>query len=186
MSNKALVSICFIVCFFICLFFSFGITLSVAQDSMDEQNITEEPASYEMPIEDNAVEPQAATELQQEMLPQIQEEPSVQWIWGKIVSCNTQDRKIVISYLDMDTLESVNMELNIDDNAKFEGVSGLSDLKIGDQISIDYVVKNGVKFVQYLGVEKKTAPDDASVDAASAEKSEIISGNETITQTQGE
>lgn len=89
--------------------------------------------------------------------------PSVQWVWGEVVSTDLQTKTILIKYTDYDTDMEKNITLNFSDKSVFEGVKDLSEIKPKDMVSIDYALDSaGKATVTNIGVEKPDVETQAA------------------------
>jgi len=89
-----------------------------------------------------------------------------QWLWGEVVSVNTQSKTIQVKYLDYDTDIEKELVLTVDGQTKYENASGLDEIKPQDTISVDYIVSpDGVNLAAAISVEKLEDMDAAMEDA---------------------
>ncbi len=87
-----------------------------------------------------------------------------QWLWGEVLAADAQNGTIRVKYLDYDTDMEKELVLNVDDKTKFQGASGLVDVKVQDTVSVDYKVLEGINLALEISVEKLEYIDDGSSD----------------------
>jgi len=90
------------------------------------------------------------------------QEEEYQWVWGEVVSVDAQNKLINIKYLDYESDTEKEMSFVIDDKTNFEGVNSLSDIKVNDTVSIDYIIKDNKNIARTISVEK---PEDVTTEA---------------------
>ena len=79
-----------------------------------------------------------------------------QWLWGEVVAVNTEDGKsITVKYLDYETDSEKEVKMIVDDKTSFENNKTISDIKVQDTVSVDYVTNaEGKNFARNINVEK--------------------------------
>jgi len=92
------------------------------------------------------------------------QEEEYQWAWGEVVSVDAQNKLINIKYLDYESDTEKEMSFVIDEKTNFEGVNSLSDIKVNDTVSIDYIIKDNKNIARTISVEK---PEDVTTEATS-------------------
>jgi len=92
----------------------------------------------------------AATESQQTP---IVAEPEVQWLWGEVVSVDTNAKQMTVKYLDYETDTEKEMNIKADDKTTYENVKSLDEIKVQDTLSIDYIVADGKNIAKNISVE---------------------------------
>lgn len=93
-------------------------------------------------------------------------ELETQWVWGEITSLDPQNKEITINYFDYETDAEKELKLSLGDNTKYENINSLSDLKLHDTISVDYVLGTDGKYtVRNISVEK---PEESPIPSAKA------------------
>ncbi len=92
--------------------------------------------------------------------PVLASEPEVQWLWGEVVSLNPQTNSISVKYLDYETDTEKQMLITADDKTAYENVKSLADLRIQDNVSIDYIITDqGKNIAKNISVEKPEATE---------------------------
>jgi hypothetical protein len=87
----------------------------------------------------------------------VQEDKAPQWVWGEVVSMDQVNKQIVIKHLDYETYEEVQTTLKADDKTIFENISGLSDIRPKDHITVDYNTLDNVNIAELVVVDKEQA-----------------------------
>jgi len=75
--------------------------------------------------------------------PAAQESPSeadTQWIWGDVVSVDAATKKILVKYLDYETENEKEINIEVDDKTTYENVKSVDEIKPLDTLSIDYII----------------------------------------------
>ncbi len=68
--------------------------------------------------------------------------------------------QLVISEYDYDSDKDVDVTYSVPVGTKFENVASLQEIKTGDAVDIDFLVKNGQKVASSITVEKATAENE--------------------------
>ncbi len=84
-----------------------------------------------------------------------EEEPLTDWFWGEVVSVGPQKGELKIKHVDYDTFEYVESALQVDEKTKFQNADALSEFREGDEVNVDYIVKDGSSVARILSLEKK-------------------------------
>jgi len=88
-------------------------------------------------------------------IPDSQNEPEVQWVWGDVVNLDTQNKTLTVKYLDYETDQEKEISINADDKTLFENIKSIDEIKLKDIVSIDYVVSSdGKNVARNISVEK--------------------------------
>jgi len=99
-------------------------------------------------------------------------ESEMQWAWGEITNLDSQVKTVTLKYLDYDTDQEKEMVLAVDEKTTFENIQNFDELKLGDTLSIDYIIgaesKNIAKNISF---EK---PDLSSVPTSEAENNKPV------------
>ncbi|MCM8800691.1 MAG: hypothetical protein NC912_01540 [Candidatus Omnitrophica bacterium] len=79
----------------------------------------------------------------------------VQWVWGEVVSVDTNTKTIILKYLDYETDVEKEIILNTDENTQYENCDSLNQIKPADTISVDYIISpEGKNLAKYVVLEK--------------------------------
>ncbi len=78
----------------------------------------------------------------------------VLWVWGEVKAIDQGQSAVTISYIDYQTEEDRELIISVPQETKFENISGISGLKVGDTVSVDYVAKDGKNTTKHISVEK--------------------------------
>jgi len=100
---------------------------------------------------------------------EIQTEPDIQWLWGEALSVDAQKNEIVVKYLDYETEQEKEATVILDDKTTYENIKSLSEIKIKDTLSIDYVVSpEGKNIAKNISIEKPEPPAETQGKGASS------------------
>ena len=93
------------------------------------------------------------------MVPEYGADQEVLWLWGPVVSVDSQNNQVMVKYFDYENDQEKEMTLTIDEKTSFENVRSLGDIKINDALSIDYIASvDGKNIARNLSVEKPEEP----------------------------
>ncbi|MBL7131123.1 MAG: hypothetical protein ISS45_06955 [Candidatus Omnitrophica bacterium] len=87
-------------------------------------------------------------------LAQEEEETEYSYSWGTVSSVSSN--RIVVSEYDYDSAEEVSVTYTVDPNVTLKNADSLKDIAVGDNLDIEYVVKNGKKVAKIITVEKSS------------------------------
>ena len=76
-----------------------------------------------------------------------------EWLWGEVVSVDREAKAIVIKHLDYDTYEETMTTLLANNETKLENVDSLDKIKVSNNVSVDYLTKEGLRVAQLIVVE---------------------------------
>jgi hypothetical protein len=109
--------------------------------AQDEAQAPAEPAaSVDLEV-GGAVPPDSAT-------------PDTQWIFGEVVSIDLAAKSLTVKYLDYLAQQEKEISFSADEKTSFENIKSLEEVKVGDSLSIDYIVSpDGLNLIKTLGVE---------------------------------
>ena len=99
-------------------------------------------------------------------IPQVstQNEINMQWVWGEVVSLDSQAKTIILKYLDYETDQEKELTLVSDEKTTYENIKSFDEIKVKDILSIDYAAgpedKNAAK---NINLEKPDALPPAKV-----------------------
>lgn len=103
--------------------------------------------SQETAVSPEPVPPEAA--------PESQAESQTQWLWGEVVSVDTQKNELLVKYLDYETDQEKETGISVDDKTTYENIGSLLEIKPQDTVSIDYTVSpEGKNIAKNISVEK--------------------------------
>ncbi|MFH1198755.1 MAG: hypothetical protein V1650_01125 [Candidatus Omnitrophota bacterium] len=92
--------------------------------------------------------------------------PDMQWIWGEVVTVDSQNNKFTIKYLDYETDQEKELVVAVDEKTVFENVKSAAEIKPQDTLSLDYIVDGVNNIAKNVSVEKpevKTASEAAAI-----------------------
>lgn len=80
--------------------------------------------------------------------------PEVQWIWGEVLSVDTQKNELLVKYLGYEAENEKEINVNIDDKTTYENIKSLLDIKPHDNVSIDYIISpDGKNIAKNISIE---------------------------------
>ena len=95
-------------------------------------------------------------------------EEEEEYSYGTVTSISGD--QLVVSEYDFETDKDVDVTYTVDAKAEFENISKLADVKAGDSIEIDYVVRDSKKVATFVAVDKgdtaALGTDEAAAPAA--------------------
>ncbi len=90
-------------------------------------------------------------------------EPDMQWLWGEVKSVDAASKELTVNYLDYESDNEKEVEIYTDDKTNFENIKSLTDIKLKDTVSVDYVLTPDNKYLaRLISVEK---PEEMSKEA---------------------
>lgn len=157
--------------------------ISFAQDSDTgslEMGIDEVAAVPEMTGEpeeagSGTAEPLAAASADEPAMSASKEAMAPQWIWGEVVSVDQATNQVQIKHLDYDTYEEVTKVIAMDSGTLYENVGGISEIKAGDAVTVDFKTKEGIRVAELMVVDKNRAAQESSASAASSSEPGAVS-----------
>lgn len=88
-------------------------------------------------------------------IPETQSNPDTQWVWGEVSSVDMQNKAILVKYLDYETDQEKQININVDDKTTYENIKLIDEIKPKDTVSIDYIVSpDGKNIAKNISVEK--------------------------------
>ena len=100
-------------------------------------------------------------------------EPDVLWLWGDVVSVDTDKNEIVVKYLDYESDTEKEITVGVNDKTVYENLKFLGELKAQDTVSIDYSVADGKNTAKNISVEKPEGMEPAKEEAATNETPDV-------------
>ena len=105
-------------------------------------------------------------------VPETQNEPEMQWVWGEVTNLDAQNKTVTVKYLDYETDQEKELTLVIDDKTTFENVKSFDEIKLKDAVSVDYMAgQEGKNTAKNISVE---SPETTKTEGASMEKPESM------------
>jgi len=113
--------------------------------------------------EDQAADPNAlpvSTPGVTEAAPQENNDSAnTQWVWGEVTSIDAQSKSLNLKYLDYESDQEKEMAITTDDSTSYDNAKALDEIQPKDNISVDYIVKDGKNIAKAIGLEKaESAP----------------------------
>jgi len=107
--------------------------------------------------------------LQGATAPETQSEPEIQWVWGEVVTLDTQNKMILVKYLDYESDQEKEININADDKTTYENIKSIDDLTPKDTVSIDYIVSpDGKNIAKNISIEKPENTQEIQKGSAAA------------------
>ena len=93
------------------------------------------------------------------LIPQYGADQEVLWVWGPVISVDSQKNEIKIKYFDYENDQEKEMTVATDEKTGFENIKSLDEIKVNDALSIDYVISpDGKNTARNISVEKPEEP----------------------------
>jgi len=89
-----------------------------------------------------------------------------EWVWGEVVSVDTENKQIVLKHLDYDTYEEVQITIKVGDKTLFENVAALGDIKAGNHLTADFKIVAGSNIADLIVVEKEVQEESVVPETA--------------------
>ncbi len=88
--------------------------------------------------------------------PALQEsnDSSTQWVWGEVVNVDSLGKAFTLKYLDYETDQEKELPLTVDDATSYQNFKSLDDIQPKDNLSIDYIAKDGKNIAKSISLEK--------------------------------
>lgn len=93
---------------------------------------------------------------------------TAEWVWGEVVSVDTENKQIVLKHLDYDTYEEVQTTLKVSDKTLFENVAALGEIKAGSHLTADFKIVAGSNIADLIVVEKDVQEESVAPETAVA------------------
>ncbi|MDD5026937.1 MAG: hypothetical protein PHV58_00385 [Candidatus Omnitrophica bacterium] len=91
--------------------------------------------------------------------PQEKNESDMQWVWGEVISVDTQNKTLALKYLDYDMDEEKELLIIADNLTSYENAKSLEEIRAKDSVSIDYISVAGKNTARSISLEKAEAVD---------------------------
>ncbi|MFA6216730.1 MAG: hypothetical protein WDL87_03655 [Candidatus Omnitrophota bacterium] len=93
------------------------------------------------------------------VVPEAAFDIEMQWLWGEASSVDTQNKVLIVKYLDYETDQEKEMQIIIDDKTAFENVKSLDEIKVQDTLSVDYIIgADNKSLARNISVERPEEP----------------------------
>lgn len=89
--------------------------------------------------------------------------PNTQWVWGEVTGVDAQNKSVSLKYLDYETDQEKDMAIATDELTNYDNAKSLGEIQPKDNISVDYVVKDGKNIAKTIGLEKAENAPAAAV-----------------------
>ena len=88
-------------------------------------------------------------------IPDTENEPEIQWVWGEVISVDSAAKTITVRYLDYETDQEKEIAVGVDDKTTYENIKSLDEVKPKDTLSIDYILSaDGKNLAKNISAEK--------------------------------
>lgn len=115
----------------------------------------------------------------EEAVPPTQAELETQWLWGEVISVDTQKNELLIKCLDYETDQEKEVAITVDDKTTYENIKALLEIKPQDTVSVDYIVNpEGKNIAKNISVEKPQAEPAPQEDAVGEVKPQDLQPSE--------
>ncbi len=101
------------------------------------------------------------------------EAKTTEWVWGEVVSVDTENKQIVLKHLDYDTYEEVQTTLKVGDKTLFENVAALGEIKAGNHLTADFKIAAGSNIADLIVVEKDVQEESVAPETAVASEAVV-------------
>lgn len=92
---------------------------------------------------------------QGETAPVVQSELDMLWLWGEVIAVDPQNNTLLVKYLDYETDQEKELNINIDDKTTYENIKSLDEISPKDTVSIDYILSpDGKNTAKNISIEK--------------------------------
>jgi hypothetical protein len=89
------------------------------------------------------------------LTPETQNEPETQWVWGEVVTLDTQNKAVTLKYLDYETDQEKEINIATDDKTAYDNIKSIDEIKPKDTLSIDYIVSpTGKNIARNISMER--------------------------------
>jgi len=93
-------------------------------------------------------------------IPDMARGTDTQWLWGEVLNIDTQNKTILVKYLDYDADQEKEISINVDEKTTYENVQSFNDIKPKDALSIDYIVyADGNNVAKNISMENNKTED---------------------------
>ena len=165
---------------FSAIFLITGLTFAQEQAQESAPGQTEEQVSAQSAAEALAqVEAAPAAKPAEE----AKVEPEIQWVWGEVVSTNPINNELLVKYVDYDTDSEKEITISTDDKTTYENAKSIDEIKVGDSVSIDYIISaDGKNLAKNISLEKPEITEETP--ALETVPAEVPSGENTEAASQ--
>lgn len=110
----------------------------------------------------------------------VQAGSETQWVWGEVASLDTENKIIVVKYLDYETDQEKEISIGVNDLTTFENIKSLDEIKPQDAVSIDYTVSpDGKNIAKNMSLEKPESQPMPSQSKPSNPEAEVAPESKT-------
>jgi hypothetical protein len=88
----------------------------------------------------------------------LAEEEELEYSWGKVSSLSSN--QIIIKEYDYESDEEADVTYAIDPKVEIKNVNSLEEITVGDNVGIDFVVRNNEKVARVIIVEKSSYEEE--------------------------
>ena len=106
----------------------------------------------------------------------LEKEGDSQWVWGEVVSLDSQAKTITLKYLDYETDQEKELVLIVDNRTAYENVKSFDEIKVKDTLSVDYAVESESKNnAKNISLEKPEGVSSAPAQVDSLKSADLPS-----------
>lgn len=118
-------------------------------------------------------------------LPGYSQDTQTQWVWGQVENINLDNNQLILTYLDYDTDEEIQLVLDVNKETTFENVTGLLDIRPADNVSCDFIVTSDAKTIaKNISVERPQVENTSQQEIAPNQ--ETTSNQESVSSEQNQ
>ena len=78
---------------------------------------------------------------QEEMMEEEREEfLTDEWLLGDAIALDSENNQLKVSYIDYETEEEKEITIMVDADTGYDNVGSLAEIKVGDVVSVDYII----------------------------------------------
>lgn len=99
-------------------------------------------------------------------IPEAQDAPDIQWLWGEAVSVSTENKEILVKYLDYETDQEKEISISVDEDTAYENIDSIEGIKPQDNLSVDYIASSeGKNIAKNISLDKPESQEVALPEA---------------------
>ena len=118
--------------------------------------------SEDQTVDTNTI-PALVPSVEQATPQESSDSPNTQWVWGEVTGVDAPNKSVSLKYLDYETDQEKDMAIATDELTNYDNAKPLGEIQPKDNISVDYVVKDGKNIAKTIGLEKAENAPAAAV-----------------------
>ncbi len=100
--------------------------------------------------------------------PQENNDANTQWVWGEVTAVDAAGKTLTLKYLDYETDQEKELSLIADESTSYENIKSLDEVQPKDNLSVDYIAKDGKNTAKSISLEKPSNPETAAAQPEAA------------------